>query len=214
MTTLTPMSFQLGRATFAAGALFFVVNQCSTTALGNVPAAHEGVTTLAGQAQVVDGDTIDINGQRIRLEGIDAPETAQACTTSTGVSWACGRAATKALAALVAGIDVACDSRGTDKYGRVLGVCFADGRDINGAMVKAGMAWAFVRYSTSYVTDEGAARTAKTGIWQGPSKPPGTSGTKAGRSPKPSRRRAARSRATSHRRAISTTCLGAPGMTV
>ncbi len=176
MTTSTPTSFQLGRATFAAGALFFVVCHSGTPSFGDAPAvqnaASDGISTLAGPAQVVDGDTIDINGQRIRLEGIDAPETAQTCSTARGTAWACGRAATKTLAALVAGADVACDSRGADKYGRLLGICYANGRDINAAMVQAGMAWAFIKYSTTYVSEEGAARLANAGIWQGPSEAP------------------------------------------
>lgn len=121
---------------------------------------------------MVDGDTLDLAGQRIRLEGIDAPETAQTCTTASGAIWPCGRAAAKALQAMVAGLDVVCDSRGLDKYGRVLGICYAEGRDINAAMVKAGLAWAFVKYSVTYVAEEASARAAKAGVWQGPSEAP------------------------------------------
>lgn len=128
-------------------------------------------TVLEGRAQVIDGDTIEIAGQRIRLEGIDAPEQAQTCTSGTGETWACGKAATRALFDLVSDESVACESVGTDKYGRMLGVCFLDGEDINRFMVEAGYAWAFVKYSSKYVTQEASARAAKTGIWQGPAQP-------------------------------------------
>jgi endonuclease YncB( thermonuclease family) len=128
-------------------------------------------TVLEGRAQVVDGDTIEIAGQRIRLEGIDAPEQAQTCTTANAAPWACGKAATRALFELVGQETVACESVGNDKYGRILGLCFLDGEDINRYMVEAGYAWAFVKFSSKYVNEESAARTAKIGIWQGPARP-------------------------------------------
>jgi endonuclease YncB( thermonuclease family) len=168
MTTPTPTSFKLGRASLAAGALFLVLSQGLDEARG----AADSLTTLAGPATVVDGDTIDISGHRIRLEGIDAPETAQTCSTTDGGTWACGRAATKALYTLIAKADVACDSRGNDKYGRMLAVCYADGHDINAEMVESGYAWAFVRYSTTYVAEEKTARASHIGVWQGPAEAP------------------------------------------
>ena len=167
MTTTTPTSFKLGRASFAAGALFLIFSQGLDGAHGDA----SRITTLAGPARVVDGDTIDVGGQRIRLEGIDAPETAQTCGTSNGATWPCGREATKALQALLSNADVACDSRGNDKYGRMLGTCFADGKDVNASMVKNGYAWAFLKFSSTYMAEEKAAQEARLGIWQGPSQP-------------------------------------------
>lgn len=122
--------------------------------------------TVAGPVRVIDGDTIDIAGVRVRLEGIDAPESGQRCKRRLIGRWACGTAATEALEKLVAGGDVRCDERGTDKYGRVLGVCHAGPIDINAWMVRNGLAWAFVRYSQSYVKEEAAARAERIGIWQ------------------------------------------------
>ena len=126
---------------------------------------------IEGPARVVDGDTIDIAGQRIRLEGIDAPEQSQTCSTASGETWACGRAATRALFDLVGSEAIACESTGTDKYGRMLGLCFLDGDDINRFMVESGHAWAFVKYSSKYVTEEATARAAHIGIWQGAAMP-------------------------------------------
>jgi len=126
---------------------------------------------LSGPARVIDGDTIDIAGERVRLEGIDAPETAQTCPRSDTGAWACGKGATQALRKLIAGQEVGCQRRGTDKYGRVLGVCFVAGRDINAQMVRDGYAWAFVKYSRSYVHEEAEARAMRAGIWQGNAEP-------------------------------------------
>jgi len=127
--------------------------------------------TISGRAVVIDGDTIDIDGRRIRLEGIDAPETAQTCPRQWVGWWSCGSAATKALARMTDGRRMDCDNRGHDKYGRILGVCAVDGRDINAEMVRAGYAWAFVKYSTIYVEAEAEARALKIGIWQGDAEP-------------------------------------------
>ena len=126
---------------------------------------------VSGAARVIDGDTIEVSGQRIRLEGIDAPETAQHCQRAGGGVWPCGRMATEALEALVRTADVVCHRHGNDRYGRMLGVCFANGLDINAMLVRRGHAWAFVRYSRTYVGVEAEARRQRAGIWQADNQP-------------------------------------------
>ena len=126
---------------------------------------------VTGEVRVVDGDTIVLAGIRVRLEGIDAPESGQTCPRRWLGDWACGTVATNALARMIEGRQVVCESRGPDKYNRMLGICFADGRDVNAAMVREGHAWAFVKYSRSYVREEAEARAAKLGIWQAPAQP-------------------------------------------
>ena len=164
MTPATVTSSAPWRARYLAGALFLFLTSFSFA--GPQPGA-----VVAGPAQVVDGDTIEIAGQRIRLEGIDAPEQAQTCTTAMGEPWPCGKAATRALLDVIGREPIACESVGTDKYGRMLGLCFLDGEDINRYMVEAGFAWAFVKYSAKYVNEEAVARAAKSGIWQGGAEP-------------------------------------------
>ena len=126
---------------------------------------------LTGTAAVIDGDTLEVAGARVRLEGIDAPEAGQTCARKGGRTWSCGTEATAQLKSLIGGREVACRSAGRDKYGRVLGWCAAGGRDLNGEMVRSGHAWAFVRYSTRYQAAETQARRAKAGIWQGEAEP-------------------------------------------
>jgi endonuclease YncB( thermonuclease family) len=130
-----------------------------------------GSPALTGAARVIDGDTLEVAGVRVRLEGIDAPEAGQTCETRSGRSWACGSAATSELTRLVAGVTVRCESRGADKYGRMLGVCTDGQIDVNAEMVRRGLAWAFVKYSTSYVAAEAEARSRGYGIWQGAAMP-------------------------------------------
>ena len=122
---------------------------------------------IRGRAHIVDGDTIDVAGHRIRLEGIDAPESGQWCPKRHLGTWPCGKAATRKLKELIADRPVTCDDVGRGKHGRVIGICRIDGQDINALMVRSGYAWAFVKYSHSYVSEESKARMSRIGIWSG-----------------------------------------------
>lgn len=124
-----------------------------------------------GPARVIDGDTLDVGGERVRLEGIDAPELAQICPRRPTGTWPCGEAAAKELRRHVERRDLECEAKGTDKYGRTLGVCSVAGRDVNAMMVRHGFAWAFRKYSLSYVRQEEEARAEQAGIWQGEAEP-------------------------------------------
>jgi endonuclease YncB( thermonuclease family) len=127
----------------------------------NAPSRADGLT---GYASVIDGDTVEINGRRIRLEGIDAPEGRQICTRD-GVPEFCGQIAAKALAALIGGSPIECRSKGEDQYGRMLGVCFRGDFDINREMVRSGNAVAYTRYAWRYIPHEVLARLKGWGIW-------------------------------------------------
>ncbi|MBX6375267.1 MAG: thermonuclease family protein [Acetobacteraceae bacterium] len=137
----------------------------STSAPRRAPPAGPAAV-LQGRARVIDGDTIEVAGRRVRLHGIDAPERDQACERG-GRSYACGEEATRALAQLLAGREVRCAGRGQDRYGRVLAVCRAGGADIGEAMVRAGWAVAFRRYAEDYASAEAAARRERLGLWAG-----------------------------------------------
>ena len=121
---------------------------------------------LQGPARVIDGDTIEVAGQRVRLHGIDAPEQRQSCVTD-GREWPCGEAATDALRALVQAWPVVCEGMDLDRYGRLVARCEAGGTDIGAKMVKLGWALAYRHYSKNYVGQEEAARAAGVGVWGG-----------------------------------------------
>ncbi len=91
----------------------------ATPALGDV----------AGVASVIDGDTIEVHGQRIRLHGIDAPESRQLCL-SDGKPWRCGKDAANALADKIARRPVTCEDLGRDRYKRIIGRCTVAGEDM------------------------------------------------------------------------------------
>ncbi len=121
---------------------------------------------LIGRATIIDGDTLDIAGARIRLNGIDAPEKAQLCE-SGAAAWACGANATRALASATQGGEVTCRGDRRDRYGRLLAVCYVKGIDLNAQMVRDGWALAYRRYSLDYVGEEAEARAAGRGMWRG-----------------------------------------------
>jgi endonuclease YncB( thermonuclease family) len=119
---------------------------------------------ILGAARIIDGDTIDIAGTRIRLAGIDAPESDQTCTDAGNRVWRCGRAATQVLVEHLAARPLKCQASGLDRYRRVLAVCaLPDGSDVNAWMVRQG--WALAYYSAAYRAEEADARAAKRGIW-------------------------------------------------
>lgn len=130
------------------------------------PAAAEA-ETLTGKPYVTDGDTVRISGERIRLEGIDAPETNQRCRDATGKSYSCGLVATAALKNKIGRASITCEGATRDRYGRLLGICYLDKLDLNGWMVKNGHALAYRRYSKRYIPTEKEARETGRGLWSG-----------------------------------------------
>lgn len=144
-----------------------LISLIATTTLIAGPTFAAAETTIAGAVRISDGDTITVQGTKIRLNGIDAPETDQVCIDKSGKTYACGIAARDALARLVQGRTVACRGKEIDRYGRRIMTCFVGQTDINAAMVADGWALAFRRYADIYVSQEQTARARKTGLWSG-----------------------------------------------
>jgi endonuclease YncB( thermonuclease family) len=120
---------------------------------------------ITGIPSVIDGDTLEVHGSRIRLHGIDAPESSQLCTKPSGERWRCGQKASLALADHIDRSTVKCRQTDIDRYGRIIAVCFKGGEDLNAWMVKQGWAVAYRQYSLDYVDQENLAKAAERGIW-------------------------------------------------
>lgn len=120
----------------------------------------------AQEYTAVDGDSLLLGEQRLRLDGIDAPEFTQNCYTADGFEYACGLKALQYLADLLVEADVRCDcAPKPDIYNRRVCECFADDISLNQAMVYAGYAMSY--RSEKYTAAEQNAKSAKRGIWQG-----------------------------------------------
>lgn len=137
-----------------------------------IPAAETMPLLSQQSVTVLDGDTFDLNGERVRLEGIDAPELEQICHRESGEPYACGVRSAAALKRILKGGIVTCQKEGEDRYGRTLAHCKAGESDVNREMVRRGWAFAFLKYSTQYVDVETEARASKVGVWRGQVDPP------------------------------------------
>jgi len=124
-------------------------------------------SAITGRPRTIDGDTIKIGSTRIRLFGIDAPESRQSCQNAAGQEYACGERATAALEDHIGAAAVSCEPRDIDRYGRTVAVCFLGSEDLDAWMVAQGWAVAYRHYSMDYVPQEEAAHAAGLGVWAG-----------------------------------------------
>jgi endonuclease YncB( thermonuclease family) len=154
-----------------------------------------GPVIWSGPAEAIDGDTLVLGGRlRVRIFGIDAPEQEQVChaspitmvgggtsgfaipqpysstqyTISSAAEYQCGKDAAVMLAAVIRNLPVRCEARDRDRYGRIVATCSTEAGDIGSAMVVAGWAVDYERYSHGkYAEEQAEAKAANRGIWSG-----------------------------------------------
>ena len=114
--------------------------------------------------KITDGDTIKINGEKIRFNGIDTPELKQTCLKE-GVKNFCGKEAKEILIDKIADNKVACVREGKDRYKRTLAECFVNNESLSSYLVRSGYAFAYRRYSKKFIDDENYAKSNKIGMW-------------------------------------------------
>jgi endonuclease YncB( thermonuclease family) len=156
-----------------------------------MPAADSGIKLMAGRGAFVafglslvfgfaavanaasvsaaDGDSFRMDGQRYRLQDIDAPELHQTCKDAAGREWSCGRQARDELRKLLNQGALNCQRVTRDRFGRFVATCNVAGRDVGETMVRNGWATAYKGrgFSSRYVSAETEARSAKRGMWAG-----------------------------------------------
>ncbi len=120
---------------------------------------------ITGPARVINADTLDLGGTRIRLYGIDALEAKQVCWDKTA-RWKCGEEATAALKKLIGGAEIRCAERGVDRAKQTLAICTLGNIDLSAWLVSQGWAITFRRNSDAYNKQEDAAQAAGLGMWQ------------------------------------------------
>jgi len=163
-------AWQAVQVALALAALAPAVHHFAFSADRPLPRPPAVGDVVSGPARVIDGDTLEVAGVRVRLFGIDAPEHRQSCGAAAS-AWACGDAAARRLTELAAP-GVRCTGHEHDKYRRLVATCKAGAVDLGERMVAEGFAWAFVRYSDAYVATEAEARERHAGLWRGPAEAP------------------------------------------
>jgi endonuclease YncB( thermonuclease family) len=130
--------------------------------------ASAAADDLAGQASVIDGDTLEIHGTRIRLWGIDAPETTQLCRGDDSLQYRCGAKAANELDAFIARRPVNCIPISLDQYRRTVATCSVGDVDLGEWLVRNGLAIDWPEYSRGkYDAFQRKAEHAGRGIWAG-----------------------------------------------
>ena len=117
--------------------------------------------------RVVNGDTLENDGQPIMLYGIDAPESLQSCADADGEKYPCGLNAASALEKEVGDKIINCVAKGTDRIGRMRAICYSGSTNLNEWMAENGWAVAYRVYSRRYVKPESVAKMQQLNIWQG-----------------------------------------------
>ncbi len=134
-------------------------------------AAPAMTADLTGAPTVIDGDTLEVQGQRLDLYGVDAPEIDRTCAAD-GKTYPCGIVARAALMDLTAGASVECTIKRGDETGRVIATCLAGGYDLAAGMAHTGWGVAKRNLSERNVPVENRARKAGRGLWRGTFTPP------------------------------------------
>lgn len=122
---------------------------------------------ITGPATVIEGDLFEINGRRIRLYGIDAPEADQICLSKKGEKYPCGDHAMRHVTVMVGRMPLTCKGETEDEHGNLIAVCQMRFLDINEYIVIEGWALAYREHGEEYVRAETAARARRSGLWRG-----------------------------------------------
>ena len=120
--------------------------------------------SFAENLKIIDGDTIILNGEKIRFSGIDTPELKQTCLKDDQ-EVPCGMTAKRLLAEKIGNTTIECISEGKDAYKRTLAECFVNGESLSKFLVRSGYAFAYRKYSTKFIKDEEFAKANKLGMW-------------------------------------------------
>ncbi len=156
-----------------AGALPMIVVMIRGIASGWFPviltdaSAAEPTSEIVGEAHATSGDSLEISGRRIRLQGIDAPELDQECRLSKGSPYPCGRVAMQRLSWLVGGQKVRCKGGARDGHDRLIALCTVGPLSLNELVVASGWALADPETGADFTRAEGAAKARREGLWRG-----------------------------------------------
>lgn len=131
------------------------------------PTGSISAVAITGPARIIDGDTLQIGRERLRLFGIEAPLLEQSCNDDQGAPYACGIVARGVLERHVGNAPVTCEAVQRDEYSQTLARCYTRGEDLNHWMVANGWAMAHGQLTLDYLQAEGVAHDRHLGMWRG-----------------------------------------------
>lgn len=135
--------------------------------IGLAACAEPRSPALTGRVSVIDGDTLELQGERIRIWGVDAPESRQTCARA-GAAYRCGQVSANELDRWIGGRPVTCIQEDTDRYRRIVARCRIDDVDVGGWLVRQGHAVRYPDYAgVAYIVEELSARREGRGVWAG-----------------------------------------------
>ena len=116
------------------------------------------------EIKIIDGDTINLNNEKIRFTGIDTPELKQTCNKNNEIIY-CGIQARQLLINKIGKNKVNCIKEGKDQYKRTLAECFVNDLSLSRFLVRQGYAFAYRKYSKKFIEDENFAKNNNMGMW-------------------------------------------------
>jgi len=154
----------IGRFTYIACALALLLGAALFVPQSDSARASQSPQGFSGPIRVIDGDTFEVAGTKVRLHAVDAPENDQMCETEQGIDWACGGWITKAVTDRYSGVVARCEKIEMDRYGRTVARCTALGEDVGAWLVREGLAFAYVQYGADYAGIEREAAALDRGL--------------------------------------------------
>ena len=120
--------------------------------------------SFADNLKIIDGDTLILNGEKIRFSGIDTPELKQTCMNGDEKVF-CGKTSKMLLIKKIGNETPEYISEGKDAYKRTLAECFVNGESLSSYLVRSGYAFAYRKYSKKFIKDEEFAKKNNAGMW-------------------------------------------------
>ena len=124
-------------------------------------------TEISGKPKLIDGRTLDFDGQQVRLWGLDAPDMDQSCfSPKKHFPYPCGASAFEKIGKMLRDQVLVCKGDEHDEEGRLIAICYSGRIEVNEQQVLSGWAVADTRQSDRYMRMQNTAKQFRDGLWR------------------------------------------------